>query len=242
MLHAELYMGRWGRAAVAVIGAALLGQAVTGAVLWWPHRRRPVLGLAVRRGPWRLKAGDAHPAIGVLSLAFTAPVALTGAILGLVAAVAPGSDASTGADQGRERARGQSAVTSLRHALTQGSVDAVARVAETALPGGQVAVLSADPVWPDRTTVRLRLPSQVDPRAHGVVVVDARRQEPVEVRPAHPAPLGSRLWALVVLLHYGDFGGTASRLVYAAGAVMSLALVATGIAAWFAPPPRDSAG
>jgi uncharacterized iron-regulated membrane protein len=225
MLHAELYMGAWGRLTVGLIGVALIGQAVTGLVLWWPQRRRPALGLAVRWGrPWRLLTVDAHRALGVVSLAFTVPVAVSGTMLGLAAAAGTG--------QAREPSDRQSAVIALRHALGAGSLDAAARAAEAALPGGRVAVLSADPARPDRVVVRLRLPGQVDPRGHGVVVVDVRRLEAVEVRPADPAGVGSRFWALVTLLHYGDFAGLASRLCYAAGALASVLLAATGIAIW----------
>lgn len=226
MLHAELYMGRWGRAAVGLLGLLLVLQGLTGLALWWPFLKRPGIGLRVRwRRPWGVVVEDAHRAVGVLSLGFSLPLALTGTVLAFGAAVAPA-----------EPARGRAA-PSARLALAAGAVDAAVRAAEATLPSGRVVLLRADPDRPDTVIAHLRLPGELGPRGQSVVVIDADRAAAREVRPAYRASLGRRLWALALSLHYGDFAGLGGRLVYAAGAVVSLGLVASGIGIWIGRRP-----
>ncbi|HJR05478.1 MAG TPA: PepSY-associated TM helix domain-containing protein, partial [Methylomirabilota bacterium] len=85
-LHTELYLGGGGRVAVGALGLLLALQGATGLFLWWPFTRRPSRGFTIRRGRrWRVRSFDLHKVIGIASLAFHVPVALTGAWLALSA-------------------------------------------------------------------------------------------------------------------------------------------------------------
>jgi len=90
-LHTELYMGERGRLVVAGLGLLLVLQGATGLFLWWPFTRRLPRGFTIRRGRrWRVVGFDLHKVIGVASLAFNIPVALTGALLALPSGGGPG--------------------------------------------------------------------------------------------------------------------------------------------------------
>jgi uncharacterized iron-regulated membrane protein len=89
-LHTELYLGGGGRLAVGALGVLLVLQGATGLFLWWPFTRRLPRGFTVRRGRrWRVLGYDLHKVIGIASLAFHVPVALTGALLALSAGAEP---------------------------------------------------------------------------------------------------------------------------------------------------------
>jgi len=100
-LHTELYLGGRGRLVVAGFGLLLVLQGVTGFFLWWPFTRRLSRGFTIRRGRrWRVLGYDLHKVIGIVSLAFHVPVALTGALLALSAGAVP---APSGSVEVRER-------------------------------------------------------------------------------------------------------------------------------------------
>jgi uncharacterized iron-regulated membrane protein len=89
-LHTELYLGGRGRFVVGGLGLLLVLQGVTGFFLWWPFTRRLSRGFTIRRGRrWRVLGYDLHKVIGIVSLAFHLPVALTGTLLALSAGATP---------------------------------------------------------------------------------------------------------------------------------------------------------
>jgi uncharacterized iron-regulated membrane protein len=172
-LHTELYLGGRGRLVVGALGLLLVLQGATGLFLWWPFTRRLPRGFTIRGGRrWRVVGYDLHKVVGIASLAFHVPVALTGALLALSAGAGP---ARSGSVEVREH-------------------------------DGNVARLD---------------------RGSGTVTV---------VR--DPRRLGDRLWALVAALHEGRFGGLASRWLYVAGGLTSVALALTGLGMWLGRPRR----
>jgi len=94
-LHTELYLGGRGRLVVGGFGLLLVLQGATGFFLWWPFTRRLSRGFTIRRGRrWRVLGYDLHKVIGIASLGFHVPVALTGALLALSAGAPPGPSGS----------------------------------------------------------------------------------------------------------------------------------------------------
>jgi uncharacterized iron-regulated membrane protein len=92
-LHTELYLGTRGRLLVAALGVLLVAQGATGLFLWWPFTRRLPRGFTIRRGRrWPVVGYDLHKLVGVVSLAFNVPMALTGTLLALSATA--GTDAT----------------------------------------------------------------------------------------------------------------------------------------------------
>ena len=89
-LHTELYLRGRGRLVVGALGLLLVLQGATGLFLWWPFTRRLPRGFTIRRGRrWRVLGYDLHKVIGIASLAFHVPVALTGALLALSTGTGP---------------------------------------------------------------------------------------------------------------------------------------------------------
>jgi uncharacterized iron-regulated membrane protein len=179
---------------------------------------------------------DVHKAVGAASLVFNLPIAVTGALLGLAALATPTADASARRPMPGDAAARTTPVPPGRIALT---VDAIVARADAVLPGRLVSVtLPGDAAHPGgpgpagerAAVVRKALPGDLDRRGTGVVVVDPRTGEVLAVRGGRETPLPSRLWGMVAPLHHGDFGGTATKLLYAAGGLTAPVLVLTGYA------------
>lgn len=222
MLHAELYLGRRGRLVVGGLGLLLALQGATGLYLWWPFTRRLGRGFAIRwRRPWPVVGYDLHKTVGIASLAFNLPIALSGALLGFSAAASllPGPADGPPLGGGRPLA-----------------LDDIALSAEAALPGGRIVSLHLGAREHGTVVVRKRLPGDPDPRGGSAVRLDAHTGAALAVTDAHRGPLGHRLWALVAPLHFGSFGGAGSRLLYAVGGLTSSVLVLTGLVIWLTRP------
>ncbi len=227
LLHSELYMGPRGSVGVALIGAGLLAQSATGLYLWWPFVRRPAHRFTIRwPRPWPVVSYDVHKAVGALSLAFNVPIALTGLLLAL----------ALGAAQDDQRGSGAAGPRSSSSPLP---LDDIARAADAALPGGRITSLRFMLRAEGAIEVRKRMPGDIDPRGGSAALVDSRSGALIAVHDARRSPPAARLWSLVAPLHFGDFGGIASKLVYAAGALASPVLVVTGLLIWFGRPSPD---
>jgi uncharacterized iron-regulated membrane protein len=214
LLHAELYMGARGGVVVGAFGLWLLTQGVTGLYLWWPLMKRPRWGFTIRWArPWPVVAYDLHKALGAGSLVVHLPIAATGALLGL-AALLP------------ETARDEP-VLSRAAARSPLPLDALAREAERALPGGKITAFSFLS-GSSMVRVSVRMPGEIDPRGGSVVLLDASGGRPLSVRDARQASWSTRLRAVARVIHVGDFGGSTARLLYVVGGLASVALAVSG--------------
>lgn len=219
LLHTQLYMGPRGSLVVGAIGLGLLLQAATGLVLWWPFARQPGRGLTLRwTGRWRVLNHDIHKTVGFLSLAFNVPLALTGTIL-VLATLLPARDTSR-----------SPAPRAGRHLSV--TVDEVAQAANAALPAGRITAINLTRSGEGIVIVRKRLPGHLNPRGEGVVTVDGQAARVLSVSDGRKGPWARRLWRLVGPLHFGDFAGLASKIVYFVGGVTSSVLVVSGFLIW----------
>ena len=115
-LHAGFHAGRPGALAVALVGAALVVESVTGLWLYGPRLWRRVQGA-------RGRSRRLHRLVGGLSLALGLVLGATGVVLALAGAAAP------------------PAALSLSGELA--GLDTLAARAQTAVPGGRLASLAA---------------------------------------------------------------------------------------------------
>lgn len=226
LLHAELYMGPRGSVAVGLLGVWLLVQGVTGLYLWWPFVSRPGRGFAIRWSrPWPVVGYDLHRAVGVLSLLFNVPVALTGVLLGLAALAPPAPGLVP-----------PPLASGARPGLVPLPLDAVARRADTVLPGGRLVSLRLSGDGEGVALVRKRMPGDLDPRGSSLVLVDPYGGRILGVSDARQARWARYLWPLVTRLHFGDFGGIVSKALYAVGGLTYSVLVVTGYVVWLSRP------
>jgi uncharacterized iron-regulated membrane protein len=165
---------------------------------------------------------DLHKALGAASLAFHLPIAATGALLGLAALVP-------------EAAHEEPALTRMP-ARPSLPLDALAREAERALPGGR---LTAFRLVGDSVVVTMRMPGELDVRGASVVVLGASDGRVVSVIDGRQAPWATRVWTVAKAVHVGDFGGTPVRALYVLGGLASVGLALSGYVLALARARRD---
>jgi uncharacterized iron-regulated membrane protein len=174
-----------GPSSFGLLGLWLVVESVTGLWLCWPSRRRRPQLLGPPTRERRLHYA-LHSLVGWLSLALGVVVAVTGTALALASAL--------GLGYSRDAELGLAAHASAR-------LDMIAERAERAMPGGPIRALIAE----SGGAVRVE-------KLTGTVIVDRDAGRVVAVR-TEPPRAGS--WDVVRRLHYGDFAGWASRLLYA---------------------------
>lgn len=234
-LHIRLHVpGRWGLLLTGVLGIAMLVAAITGVLI---HRNiLRELFVAERPGKRVVSARDAHNLAGVWSLPFAILLAFTGAFLSfavslglpVVAMVAFGGDqrAALEAIVGTPRAENaaSAATADLDQIVTQaaqianapvavinihnaGRADAVVETFHGTAPGG------------------LR---SISLEFSGATGVFDGQSYIVGTAPS----VGTTLAELAAPLHFGNFAGKASRIVWAAlGAAMTYTIV-SGVGLW----------
>ena len=126
-----------------------------------------------------------HRLVGGASLGFGVLIALTGVLLALGSVLGPGSSSASSARNGPGLNR----------------LDAIAARAAAMLPGARITALVAD------VDDALRVETTA-----GAVIVD-RETGRVARAPSLETRLG--VWDYITHVHSGDFGGWASRVVYA---------------------------
>lgn len=218
-LHANLLLGKPGRAVLAVLSLLMLSSVVTGALV---YRRSIAQVLAfrvrLRRGNGRAVSSTAHRVVGVWSIAFNVVMALTGFWMAR-AALSP--------------AYHRPAPAGVQPALTF-SIDALLEEAQARAPqfvprrmshvgGSGEARLSG--------TQRGQAAWFSDHSSH--VVFDARTGELERVALIGEAPLADKLEASVKPLHFGIFGGLWTQAAYTLAGLSLPLLSATGLIVWW---------
>jgi uncharacterized iron-regulated membrane protein len=228
-LHNNLLTGRTGRVVNGVGGVAVALLALTGAVIWWPGRRR--VSRAVRvdwRARWPRRLWDLHSVTGVVLLPLVFVIAVTGAYFTWpqifrrgVAAVLPVAprEAPLRLDDvaGREPARISTLIAAARAAVPD------ARVASVQIPGAAGQPFRA---------FMLRDGQTRQPFAD-VVVLHPITADVVRVERYADRPAGERLLRWMGPLHGGHFGGAWVGLLWVVAGVGMTLLAATGLAVWW---------
>lgn len=227
-LHVELLAGERGAWVVGISGIVLLLLCGSGVVLWWPSRRK-LLGLKIRWSASRKRVNyDLHRAGGMWTLPFVALVAATGAGLVFYTAVGHALNWITTSPPAPTPP-----VSVGRPGAEPVGLETALRLAERALPKGQVSFIIPPATPGAAILVRMRLPGELHPNGRSYVYVDPWSGEVPRVENATEAPLGSRMLYALYPLHIGHFGGAGMRYLYAVlGLVPAMLAVSGGVIWW----------
>ena len=242
IFHKQFYivpagMGFHGTLLVGAFGVVLLFSVVTGLLFyrgWWKS-----LFKLRRDGNWRIFWSDLHRLLGVWSLLVALVIALTGIwylvertgwMRGIVAAAEPSSvRMAAPVDRGSilQVLPLDDLVAKAQAALPELKIDFIrlpARVGETFWVWGQSGA------WIARS------------RANQVVL-DPYSGEVLSVREAKKLPLAARLIESADPLHFGTFGGFATRLIwFVAGLALSVGILAGATIHYLRTARDDQAG
>lgn len=230
LLHTHLLSGETGERVVGWGGVGLLGLAASGLFLWWPVRLRQ-FGERVRvrwRGGTRRAAVDLHRAGGFWTAAFLLLAAATGIALAFTewtaATVYRAAGTSPPPKPKAPKPPSDASILPLGNLLTR---------ADAALPGGVVRRVTFPGKAGQPLVVRKRFPGEAHPNGINYIYLDPATGAVLRVDAAARAGGPRRLLDARYPLHIGRWGGTATRLLHAAGGLMPAVLYATGVYLWW---------
>jgi uncharacterized iron-regulated membrane protein len=229
-LHVNLFAGETGEWVTAAAATALILLCVSGVYLWWPRGRWARHYFAVKwRGGGPRRTYDLHRAGGLYSSAVLVVIAFTGVVMSFYGTITPAIYRLTGSSPRPTEPK----TVAVRAGVKPLSPDAAVTVARSHLPGTDVYRLyppkSADAPYrvfllPDHDRGKRLEETRlvIDSFTGAVLSEDGPR--------THSAGDTAMRWLLP--LHFGTFGGTATRVVWLVVSLSPVLLAATGFLIW----------
>lgn len=226
-LHVNLLAGDLGEKVVGISGLLLLLLSITGMILW-PGWKRLAPGIKIRwKAPSRLVSYDIHKVVGILSLLFLALLAFTGAALTFYETVDPVINRFT-----RLPPLPDPPTSQIVAGKTPMAIEQVLRNADTALSGAETTKIFPAKTPEAAVSVWKKFPQDAHPYGSSYVYLDQYSGAVLRVESSLKAPLNTRIWDQIYLLHIGTFGGLVTRVLYVIVGLAPVALFVTGLALW----------
>jgi uncharacterized iron-regulated membrane protein len=254
-LHANLLSGGTGKTINGFGGGLLLLTGLAGIVVWWPGRRHVTAGtfrISAHKG-WHSLSFNLHRLVGVLILLPLSVAAITGVGLAfpqlagevVSAVLGPKSEllGPKGDKPGEPKAATEKTGREVdgdrpgrrKHAVSPkwASLDDVVQVAREQVPGATPVRIQAPSGKNGAYVVWMHLPSDWRDEGDNRVAVDGNSAMLLGVQLACNRSPSSRVLEGATAIHYGQFGGTATR-VFAVLVGLTLPLLyITGMALWW---------
>ena len=228
-LHVDLFAGLAGKLFLGFMGLLLLVAIVTGVVLYAPFMRKLEFGAVRRDRSTRVRWLDLHNLLGIVTLVWAFVVGATGMINTWADLMIKYWQYTTVSDLIAPY-KGQPTLPETERAPLQASLDAA-----LAHEPGMTLAFSAFPGTafssPHHVTHFLRGDTPLTSRLLQPVMVDVRTNE-VTASPRLP-------WYLTALLvsqplHFGDYGGTPMKILWALLDVITIIVLGSGLYLWLA--------
>jgi uncharacterized iron-regulated membrane protein len=226
--HTSLLAGEAGEKVTGMAALLLIVLVASGVIVWWPGLRR--LGQAVQvnwRANWKRVNFDLHRAAGFWTSLYLVVVAITGSSLIFHDAYMVGLNWVT-----RSPARPAPPPVTPLAGLASLPLDTLVELANEALPGGAVTVVSL----PQRSTaplvVRKKLEAELHPNGRNFVYLHPQTGEVLALENALTAPVGTRAYNNLYPIHIGRWGGLMSRVLSSLLGLVPLLLLVSGFLMW----------
>ncbi|MFA9199934.1 MAG: PepSY-associated TM helix domain-containing protein [Cypionkella sp.] len=218
-LHYYLFLPRdWGFYLVAALGPVLLLSLVTGLIaykkFWRGFLTRPRWSR-----PLRTVAGDLHRLAGLWSLWFVAVISLTSIYYLLE---------WSGMDFQRPPPRVVAAEPFAATAVSAARIDRWIALAHSVKPGLAITAVQLPYEEGDPAIVQGHWRANLVRERADAVYIDPASDQVIGQRTAHRMGLGERLVETADPLHFGTFGGLATKLVWVLFGLLLTGLAATG--------------
>lgn len=226
-LHVDLFAGQAGKLFLGAMGLLLLVSIVTGVMLYAPFMRKLAFGEVRQDRSPRIRWLDRHNLLGIVTVAWLLVVGATG-VLNTWAELLQERWQSTELARLLGPYRAQVLIPDAQRASVQRAMDAAlaqaprTKVAFIAFPGTSFSS-------PRHVTFYLRGSDPLTSRLPQPVLVDAST--------ATVTGTARLPWYLIALqvsrpLHFGDYGGTPMKLLWAALDLLSIAVLGSGLYLW----------
>lgn len=239
-LHLHLLAGETGSRVIGWLGITLLLLIISGAIVWWPQRRRFRWHTLTPRNTGRGALLMFHRNLGIL----TAPLALLLIAAGTgVAFFQPTrvllnglfGDADFAATPIADKPQSDRA---------QGEPLAMATLlarARTTLPQGRITFVYPDHNRTGVLTVRKKMPQEPHPNGLSFLHIDTAIGEVLKVIDASTAPPGDRIANWLYPLHAAKWGGRPWQIIVVFNGVILTTLLLAGTLAWLRKPRQKRA-
>ncbi|TKD53089.1 PepSY-associated TM helix domain-containing protein [Sphingomonas baiyangensis] len=230
-LHTDMFAGLPGMLFLGVMGVLFAIAIVSGVILYAPFMRKLDFGTVRATRSRRVQWLDWHNLLGIVTLAWTLVVGLTGVIHTLAdPLVTQWRDHDLAGVTRVYDARRLPPPDPARLASIQGAVD----TARAAMPGNRVQFVAFPGVaYSSRHHYAVFLQGDT-PLTKGLltpVLVDALSGELSAVR---PMPWYMKALQLSRPLHFGDYGGLPLKLIWAAMTLFTILVLGSGVYLWVA--------
>ena len=227
-LHTDLFLGLPGMLFLGAMGLLFAAAIVSGVVLYAPFMRKLPFGTLRQSRSARAKWLDYHNLLGVVTLAWTLVVGITGVIHTLADPINQAWQRSELADMTRAYA-GREPLPPARY----GSLDRAMARARAALPGNNpqfIAFPGGSFSSRHHYAVFFQGNTPLTEQLLTPALIDAETGVFTEAR---PMPWYYKALSLSRPLHFGDYGGLPLKLLWAVLDVFTIIVLATGVYLWF---------
>ncbi|ARV60177.1 peptidase [Nostocales cyanobacterium HT-58-2] len=227
VLHYTLLGGRMGEIVVGIAALLLLILNITGFILW-PGWRKLIVGFKIKfkAHPQRVNF-DIHKVVGIICAVFLSLVAFTGFCWNFSDFTYPAIYAASFTPQpvvpSSKFVPGKSPI----------GLSKILQTADTTLPGA-VTTSIFPPRKPDGVfRIRKKFPEELEDYGQSFVYLDQYSGKVLQVQNGRSLPLGDKVLNSFVPLHYGTFGGLATRIFYVFIGLAPVILLLTGLVMWW---------
>ncbi|MBW4471487.1 MAG: PepSY domain-containing protein [Stenomitos rutilans HA7619-LM2] len=217
-LHEELLSGTGGMVVIGIAGLSLLLTALTGIILWagW---RRLANGFRIRwHAPTALVSFDLHNVGGIISAVFLLVLSATGIVI-VALHVLPALSTPPAV---------KSAPQPSSLALSE-----LLRRADAAIPEGKTTMMVFLETEPQTVSIHKKLPNQETGRFDlSSVEIDRASGKVLQTNRVVKPEGFFKVIITIADLHFGTFGGLATRVLYVFMGLMPTILLITGLITW----------
>jgi uncharacterized iron-regulated membrane protein len=227
-LHADLLGHTPGRKVNAWFAFALVLAATSGMLLWWRGAKKWKKGLEYHaKANWKRQNWDLHNVGGFFFYLPLMLLAISGAFYAYGGAYRSVASALTG---------GPAEIPPPKIAnpdAPRRTLDEIAASGLRALPGSTLSMIIFPSARGDAFALRLKLPG--DPHRIGLnwVYVDPSTTQVLRVDRFTQQPLGVQIIRLMTPIHYGTFGGYATRILWVLAGLAPGVLFVTSLLLWW---------
>ncbi len=225
-LHTDMFAGMPGKLFLGGMGMLFLAAVVSGAVLYWPFTRRLEFGTIRRSKTRRVAWLDWHDLIGITTVVWAVVVGGTGVI-------------NTWAElmlnhwRTTELASMVAPYAGKPPPAHLASLDLVVENAALAAPGMEVAFIAFPGTpfsSPHHFAAFMRGNQPLTSRLLTPILLDG---ETAKVADARDLPLYLKALFISQPLHFGDYGGTPLKIIWALLDLFTIVVIGTGLYLWF---------
>ena len=232
-LHRNVLAGKSGRKAVGGVGIVLFTLAATGLLLWLAGPRNWKSWILVRaQGSSRRFHFELHRAAGLWSCGLFALVSFTGIGMAYPDTYRQALQWMTGQPAASRAPRVAKTAARRLHPL-----DEYLRIGRDAMPDGVPVELRLPDAGKGPVDLRLWRAGDLAPDGNHVYL-DPSTAKVLAVSRAADQPLAVRAFSALAPIHYGEFGGLTSKILWSVLGLVPAVLFATGIVSWWRPAKR----